>query len=92
MRGAAKSMKARKETLAGIDEADGPGRRLKILQHDLKRAGRKCIRDLVREHARDSDPRYGGVDSALLLGTALGLLVMRAWFAIELRVACRNDF
>jgi hypothetical protein len=28
---------------------------------------------------------------ALLLGTALGLLAMRAWFGIELRVACRND-
>jgi hypothetical protein len=28
---------------------------------------------------------------AMVLGTALGLSAMRAWFGIELRVACRND-
>jgi len=28
---------------------------------------------------------------ALLVGTTLGLLMMRGWFGIELRVACRND-
>jgi hypothetical protein len=27
----------------------------------------------------------------MVLGTALGLSAMRAWFGIELRVACRND-
>jgi uncharacterized protein len=28
---------------------------------------------------------------AVVLGAALGVLVMRAWFGIELRIACRND-
>lgn len=28
---------------------------------------------------------------ALLVGALLGLLIMRGWFGIELRVACRND-
>ena len=54
----------RYKPLTGIDETNRPGFRLEFLEHHDERASPYRTRDLVREHARDSNSCNGRINGS----------------------------